>query len=108
MAKNEKTSETVASIAARGLKDPGSLTKAEIKAVSATALTQTPDQKKSAAKAPVKAAAKPAAKAAAPTKKAAAPAKSTKAAPAKAAKPAAKAPAKAAAKPAAKTAAKKK
>lgn len=105
MAKNEKTSETVASIAARGLKDPGSLTKAEIKAVSATALTQTPDQKKSAAKAPVKAVAKPAAKAA-PTK--AAPAKATKAAPAKAAKPAAKAPAKAAAKPAAKTAAKKK
>ena len=90
MAKNEKTSETVASIAARGLKDPGSLTKAEIKAVSATALTQTPDQKKSAAKAPVKAAAKPAA---------------TKTAPAK---PAAKAPAKAAPKPAAKPATKKK
>jgi len=107
MAKNEKTSETVASIAARGLKDPGSLTKAEIKAVSATALTQTPDQKKSAAKAPVKAAAKPATKAAAPAK-AAAPTKAAKAAPAKAAKPAAKAPAKAAAKPAAKTAAKKK
>ena len=107
MAKNEKTSETVASIAARGLKDPGSLTKAEIKAVSATALTQTPDQKKSAAKAPVKAAAKPATKAAVPAK-AAAPAKAAKATPAKAAKPAAKAPAKAAAKPAAKTAAKKK
>jgi hypothetical protein len=107
MAKNEKTSETVASIAARGLKDPGSLTKAEIKAVSATALTQTPDQKKSAAKAPVKAAAKPATKAAVPAK-AAAPAKAAKATPAKAAKPAAKAPAKAAAKPATKTAAKKK
>jgi hypothetical protein len=91
MAKNEKTSQTVASIAARGVKDPGSLTKAEIKAVSATALSQAPDQKKSAAKAPAK-----------PTTKAAA------AAPAKVAKPVAKAPAKAAAKPVAKAAAKKK
>ena len=96
MAKNEKTSEKVASIAARGLKDPGSLTKAEIKAISATALAQAPDQKKSAAKAPVKTAAKPT------TTKAAA------ATSAKAAKPAAKAPAKAATKPAVKTATKKK
>ena len=94
MAKNEKTSETVASIAARGLKNPGSLTKAEIKAISATALTQAPDQKESAAKAPVKAAKPTTTKAATAT-------------PAKAAKPV-KASPKAATKPAAKTAAKKK
>ena len=37
---NEQTSEPVASIAARGLKDPKSLTLAEIKAVCASALAQ--------------------------------------------------------------------
>ena len=47
MAKNEKTSKGVASIASRGLRDPGSLTKKEIRTVSATALTQTPGKAKS-------------------------------------------------------------
>jgi len=83
MAENEKTSKRIASIAARGIKDPGSLTKAEIKAVSATALTQTEDRPKSKSKA----AAKPAPKAPAKT----APKASTKKAPVKAtAKPPAK------------------
>lgn len=44
MAKNEKTSSKVASIAGKGLKDPGSLTKKEIKTVSASALTQKADK----------------------------------------------------------------
>jgi len=46
MAKNEKTSAKVASIAAKGLKSPGSLTKAQIKTLAASALTQAPDRKK--------------------------------------------------------------
>ena len=46
MAKNEKTGKSVGSIAARGMKDPGSLTKTEIRKVSASALTQRPDSKK--------------------------------------------------------------
>ncbi len=46
MAKNEKTSAAVASIAARGLKDPKSLTPKEIQKVSGTALTQAADKKK--------------------------------------------------------------
>lgn len=37
---SEQTSEKVASIAARGLRDPGSLTDAEIRAVCASALSQ--------------------------------------------------------------------
>jgi hypothetical protein len=45
MAINEKTSSRVAKIASKGLKDPSSLTKAEIRAVSAAALTQAPDRK---------------------------------------------------------------
>jgi hypothetical protein len=45
MAKNEKTSSKVASVASKGLKDPGSLTKKQIKSVSAAALTQAPDKK---------------------------------------------------------------
>jgi hypothetical protein len=101
MARMEKSSEAVALIAARGLKDPGSLTKAEIKALSATAL-KAPDAKKPAPKAAAKAATKPATKTAA----APAPAKAAKTPATKTAKPAAKAPAKAAAKPAAKAAAK--
>lgn len=46
MAKNEKTSKSVASLASavlRGVKTP---TKSEIKTLAATALTQTPDKKK--------------------------------------------------------------
>ena len=46
MAKNEKTSKKVASIAAKGLKDPESLTNTEIKTLSASALTQSPDKPK--------------------------------------------------------------
>ena len=46
MAKNEKTGNEVGSIAARGLRDPGSLTKKEIKALAASALTQRPDKPK--------------------------------------------------------------
>lgn len=45
MAKNEKTSQKVASIASKALKDPGSVTKGEIKKIAATALTQTKDRK---------------------------------------------------------------
>jgi hypothetical protein len=45
MAKNERTSKGVGSIASRGLKNPGSLTKTEIKKVSASALTQRPPKK---------------------------------------------------------------
>jgi len=46
MARNEKTSKRVASIAARGLKNPSSLTQAEIKTLAASALTQAPDTMK--------------------------------------------------------------
>lgn len=44
MAKNEKTGKSVGSIASKGLKNPGSLTKSEIKSLSASALTQRPDK----------------------------------------------------------------
>ena len=43
MAKNEKTSTKVASVASKGLRT-GKLTAAEIKSVSAAALTQAPDK----------------------------------------------------------------
>ncbi len=43
--KDEKTSARVGSIAAKGLKDPGSLTKPQIKSLSASVLTQRPDHK---------------------------------------------------------------
>lgn len=46
MANNEKTSKDIASIASKGLKNPGSLTKPEIQALAASALTQTPDKPK--------------------------------------------------------------
>ena len=45
MAKNEKTGKSVGSLAAQGLRSPGSLTKPEIRKVSASALTQRPDHK---------------------------------------------------------------
>jgi hypothetical protein len=45
MAKNEKTSAKVASTAAKGLRNPKTLTSAEIKKVSASALTQAPGKK---------------------------------------------------------------
>lgn len=50
MSKNEKTSKKIATIAAKGLKSPEKLTKAEIKALAASALTQAPDKKKPAQK----------------------------------------------------------
>lgn len=53
MATNEKTSAAVAKIASKGLKNPASLTSAEIKKLAASALTQTADapaKKKKAAK----------------------------------------------------------
>jgi hypothetical protein len=43
---NEKTSKVVASIASKGLKNPGSLTNTEIKKVSASVLTQAPNKPK--------------------------------------------------------------
>jgi hypothetical protein len=61
MAKNEKTSAKVASVASKGLKDPKSLTAKQVKSVSAAALTQTADKGKTAGK--TKAAKAPAAKA---------------------------------------------
>jgi hypothetical protein len=38
--RNESTGNSVSSIASRGLRDPASLTKAEIRKISASALTQ--------------------------------------------------------------------
>lgn len=46
MGKNEKTSKKVGSIASKGLRKPGKLTKKQIKSVSASALTQRPDKPK--------------------------------------------------------------
>jgi hypothetical protein len=46
MAKSEKTSKSIGSIASKGLRNPGSLTKKEIQKISGTALTQRPDKKK--------------------------------------------------------------
>ncbi|WP_164905158.1 hypothetical protein [Aequorivita ciconiae] len=48
MAKNEKTSKSVASKASKLLKDPK--TSKNVKSVAASALTQTPDKKKTAKK----------------------------------------------------------
>lgn len=46
MVKNEKTSKKVASIASRGLKNPGSLTNKEVRKIAGSVLTQAPDKKK--------------------------------------------------------------
>ncbi len=64
MAKDEKTSKAVASIASKAMKDPKSVTAAEIKKLAASALTQAADKPKAAKKAPAKkpATKKPAAK----------------------------------------------
>ena len=43
MAANEKTSPRIASIAARGLKDPASLSLEEIREICGSVLTQAPD-----------------------------------------------------------------
>jgi hypothetical protein len=50
MATNEKTSAAVAKIASKGLKNPSSLTGAEIKKLAASALTQASDVAKPAKK----------------------------------------------------------
>ncbi len=63
MAVNEKTSARVAKIAAKAMKDPASVTKAEVKSMAASVLTQAPDKpKKAAAKKTAKKPAKKAAK----------------------------------------------
>jgi hypothetical protein len=43
---NERTSKSIASIVSRGLKNPETLTNAEIKKIAATALTQAPNKSK--------------------------------------------------------------
>jgi hypothetical protein len=43
----ETTSHRVAHIASQGLKDPGSLTRSQIKTLAGSALTQAPDRHKS-------------------------------------------------------------
>ncbi len=46
MAKDEKTSKVVGTIAAKGLKKPDSLSNKQIKTLAASALTQRPNKKK--------------------------------------------------------------
>lgn len=46
MSKHEKSSKRLAAIAARGLVDPDSLTRKEIRALCGSVLTQAPDKKK--------------------------------------------------------------
>ncbi len=43
---NETTSQRVASIASQALRNPSSVTKAQIKTIAASVLTQTPDKAK--------------------------------------------------------------
>jgi hypothetical protein len=45
MAKNEKTSKRIGTIASRAMRDPASLTLDEIRALGASATTQRPDRK---------------------------------------------------------------
>lgn len=66
MAKTESTSKSIASLASKAMKDPKSLTEAEIKRLAASALTQAPDKKPAAKEAPAAPVAAP--KAAAPVK----------------------------------------
>jgi hypothetical protein len=44
--KNETTSQKVASIASKALKDPSSVTKREIQTIAGSVLTQSPDKAK--------------------------------------------------------------
>lgn len=62
MAANEKTSQAVAKIAAKGMRSPTSLTSAEIKKLAASALTQAADKSKAKAKSKTKAKKTPAKK----------------------------------------------
>lgn len=45
--KNEKSGKDVGSLASKALRDPGSVTKAQIKTIAASALTQRPDHRPS-------------------------------------------------------------
>jgi hypothetical protein len=49
MADNEKTSDRLSTLASKAMRDPGSLTKAEIASLGATALTQSNDRAKAKA-----------------------------------------------------------
>jgi len=51
MTKNERSGDAMGKIASRALRDPGSLTEAEIKTLAASVLTQRPDKPKTASKA---------------------------------------------------------
>ena len=46
MARNERSGNAVGTIASKGLKNPGMLSNKEIKALSASVLTQRPDRRK--------------------------------------------------------------
>ena len=46
MAKNEKTSGSIGTIASKGLRNPGSLSNKEVRKISGSVLTQRPDTKK--------------------------------------------------------------
>lgn len=50
MARNERTSKSIGTIASQGLRAPSTLTNTEIKKLAASALTQMPDHKKAAPK----------------------------------------------------------
>jgi carnitine O-acetyltransferase len=51
MTKSERSGDATGKIASRALRDPGSLTEAEIKTLAASVLTQRPDKPKTASKA---------------------------------------------------------
>jgi hypothetical protein len=50
MAKKEKSGKTAGQLASKALRDPGSLSEAEIKTIAASVLSQRPDKPKSASK----------------------------------------------------------
>jgi|NGEPerStandDraft_9_1074522.scaffolds.fasta_scaffold196292_1 hypothetical protein len=51
MVKNERSGDAAGKLASKALRDPGSLSEAEIKTLAASVLTQRPDHQKPAAKA---------------------------------------------------------
>ena len=58
MSKNERSGDTAGKIASKALREPGSLTEAEIKTLAASVLTQRPDKAKAAKPAKAKPASK--------------------------------------------------
>lgn len=50
MAKNEKSTQKTSKIASQALKNPGSITRTEIRSLAGSVLTQAPDRSKSAGK----------------------------------------------------------